>query len=178
MMRRLIATLMFTMALMGAAAQTANDPVVFEIGGKQIHKSQFMKDFLKSIGQDPAASPTACTYEKRKALEDYVQLYVNFQAKLADAYSKGYDTLSSLCEELAVYREELAAPFLIDSATMQQLLREAYERNRYALHAAHILVPCREKASPDDTLKAYNHAMELYNRALNEDFFKISQQEM
>jgi len=178
MMRRLIATLMFTMALMGAAAQTANDPVVFEIGGKQIHKSQFMKDFLKSIGQDPAASPTACTYEKRKALEDYVQLYVNFQAKLADAYSKGYDTLSSLCEELAVYREELAAPFLIDSATMQQLLREAYERNRYALHAAHILVPCRENASPDDTLKAYNHAMELYNRALNEDFFKIAQQEM
>ena len=178
MMRRLIATLLFVVALTGAAAQTSNDPVVFEIGGKQIHKSQFMKDFLKSIGQDPAASPTACTYEKRKALEDYVQLYVNFQAKLADAYSMGFDTLTSLCDELAIYRNELAAPFLIDSATMQSLLREAYERNHYALHAAHILVACQPTATPDDTLKAYNHAMELYNRALKEDFFKVAQQEM
>lgn len=177
-MRRFIATLLFTVAMMGVSAQTANDPVAFEINGKQIHKSQFMKEFLKSIGQDPAAAPTACTYEKRKALEDYVQLYVNFQVKLEDAYSMGLDTSSALCEELAVYRKELAAPFLIDSATMQSLLKEAYERNHYALHAAHILVPCRESASPEDTLKAYNHAMELYNRALKEDFYKVAQQEM
>ena len=128
---------------------------------------------------DPSAAPTACTYEKRKALEDYVQLYVNFQTKLTDAYALGYDTLTSLNQELATYRKELAAPYLIDSATLQQLLREAYERNHYVLHAAHILVPCAESALPADTLKAYKHAMEVYQEALQADnFYTVAQKEM
>lgn len=178
-MKKFFATLLFSTLMLGAMAQSANDPVVFEIGGKEIHKSQFMKDFLQSIGKDPAAAPTACTYEKRKALEDYVQLYVNFQTKLADAYALGLDTTRNLISELANYRKELAAPYLIDSATMQSMLREAYDRNHYVLHAAHILVPCAESATPADTLKAYKHAMELYNQALTaESFYTVAQQEM
>lgn len=178
-MKKLFVTLFLSAMMLGAMAQQANDPVVFEIGGKNIYKSQFMKDFLQSIGKDPAAAPTACTYEKRKALEEYAQLYVNFQTKLADAYALGFDTLRSLTSELDSYRKELAAPYLIDSATMQSLLREAYDRNHYVLHAAHILVHCPETALPEDTLKAYNHAMELYRQALETpDFYTVAQQEM
>lgn len=180
-MKKLAYCLAFSFFLMPfmVSAQNAADPVIFEVGGKPIYKSQFMKEFLRSIGKDPAAAPTACTYEKRKALEDYVQLYVNFQAKLADAYALGYDTLPSLKRELASYRDELAAPYLIDSLTMQTLLREAYERNHYVLHAAHVLVPCTETALPADTAKAYARAMELYNRAIaGENFYTLAQEEM
>ena len=178
-MRKVFLTLLFTASVLGAVAQNANDPVIFQIGGKNYYKSQFMKEFLKSVGKDPQAAPTACTYEKRKALEDYVQLYVNFQTKLADAYALGYDTLKVLNDELASYRRELAAPYLIDSTTLSNLLHEAYERNQYVLHAAHILVPCQENAVPTDSLKAYNHAMELYHQALNSpNFYTVAQQEM
>ena len=174
--------LVFSISLLvfwGAVAQNANDPVIFQINGKNIYKSQFMKDFLHAMGKDPHAAPTACTYEKRKALEDYVQLYVNYQTKLTDAYALGYDTLTSLNQELATYRKELAAPYLIDSTTLQQLLREAYERNQYVLHAAHILVPCDESALPADTLKAYQHAMEIYQEALqSKNFYEVAQKEM
>ena len=179
MIKKFFTTLLLTVSLLGAVAQNANDPVVFQINGKNIYKSQFMKEFLQSIGNDPNAAPTACTYEKRKALEDYVQLYVNFQTKLADAYAMGYDTLTTLNQELAGYRKELAAPYLIDSATLQQLLREAYDRNHYVLHAAHILVHCPESATPEDTLKAYTHAMEVYQEALKSDnFYEVAQKEM
>ncbi|MBQ0016578.1 MAG: peptidylprolyl isomerase [Bacteroidales bacterium] len=142
------------------------DPVVFEVGGQKILKSEFMKEFLQSIGQDASAPATACTYEKRKALEDYVQLYVNFRTKLADAYAKGYDTMPSLVEELSMYRKEIAAPYLIDSTTMRQLLQEAYQRNHYAVRASHILIKADQMASPEDTLKAYNKAMEIYQKVL------------
>ena len=178
-MKKIFTTLLLTATLMGAMAQKANDPVVFEINGKNVYKSEFMKDFLHSIGKDPSAEPTACTYEKRKALEDYVQLYVNFKTKLTDAYAMGFDTLAALNQELAGYRKELAAPYLIDSATLQMLLREAYDRNHYALHAAHILVHCNESATPADTLKAYEHAMEVYREALQSDnFYTVAQKEM
>ena len=178
-MRKVFLTLLFTAAALAAVAQSADDPVIFQIGGKDYYKSQFMKEFLKSIGKDPQAAPTACTYEKRKALEDYVQLYVNFQTKLTDAYANGYDTSQRLNAELASYRKELAAPFLIDSTTLNNLLHEAYERNQYVLHAAHILVPCQENAVPSDSIKAYNHAMELYHQALEAtNFYTVAQQEM
>ena len=178
-MKKLFLSIVLIAMAFGAVAQQANAPVIFEIGGKPYYKSQFMTDFLKSVGKDPNAAPTACTYEKRKALEDYVQLYVNFQAKLTDAYALGFDTMASVVRELHGYRNELAAPYQIDSTTLQQLLREAYDRNHYALHAAHILVPCREGDSPADTLKAYTHCLELLARIQGgEDFYAVSQQEM
>lgn len=157
------------------AQQTKDDPVIFEINGEKIYKSEFMKEFLQSIGQSPEAKPTACTYEKRKALEDYVQLFVNFRAKLADAYAKGIDTMPSLVNELATYRKELAAPYLIDSATMENIFHEAYERNHYVAHAAHILIRMGRTPSPEDTLKAYNQAMDVYKRVVaGEDFYKVA----
>lgn len=157
------------------AQQTKDDPVIFEINGEKIYKSEFMKEFLQSIGQSPEAKPTACTYEKRKALEDYARLFVNFRVKLADAYAKGMDTMPSLVKELETYRKELAAPYLIDSATMENIFREAYERNHYVVHAAHILVRMDRAPSPEDTLKAYNQAMDVYNRVkAGEDFYKVA----
>lgn len=177
-MKKIILTILAIAAFMGAMAQQPADEVLFDLNGKHYYKAPFMKEFLRSVGKDPSAAPTACTYEKRKALEEYVQLYVNFQAKLADAYEQGFDTLPTLNRELSTYRTELAAPFLIDSLTMQSLLREAYERNHYVLHAAHILVPCAETDLPDDTLKAYTHAMELYSQVKGgADFYTVAKNE-
>ncbi len=169
--------LLFVICVFSSTLFAQNDEVLFEIDGKKLYKSAFMKEFLRSIGQSPDAMPTACTYEKRKTLEEYVDLYLNFNVKIHDAYKKGYDTLSSLSTELSAYRKELAAPYLIDSATLKALLSEAYERNHYAIHAAHILIMCDPSASPDDTLKAYNTAMQAYNRAMaGENFFALSKE--
>lgn len=158
-------------------AQSTADPVIFEINGQKILKSEFRREFLRSIGQDPSAPSTACTYEKRQALEEYADLFVNFRAKLADAYAKGMDTMPSLQRELSGYRRELAAPYLIDSVSLLNILHEAYDRNHYSLHAQHILVLCAPNASPDDTLKAYNKAMDYYNRAIaGEDFLALAKE--
>ncbi|MBQ9639352.1 MAG: peptidylprolyl isomerase [Bacteroidales bacterium] len=164
------------------AAQTAfaqTDSVVMEIGGKPVYKSEFMREFLRSIGKKPGDAPTACTYEKRQALEEYVQTYANYRAKLADAFAKRYDKNRRLQREFKGYRAELAAPYLIDSATLQRLMAEAYERNHYVLSASHILVPLGENAMPADTLAAYNHALELRKRVTQggEDFAEVAKEE-
>lgn len=173
-MKKILLLSILLSAAMCLNAQT-DDPVAFEINGQKITKSEFMKEFLKSIGKSPEAAPTACTYEKRQKLEEYVQLFVNYRTKLVDAYAKGFDKNPELIKELNSYRLELAAPYLMDNETLQQILDEAYERNHYALHAAHILVKCRYDAKPEDTLAAYNMAMDAYNRVIGgEDFFAVS----
>lgn len=173
---RKIFVLFFAVGMaLGVNAQKADDPVIFEINGKKIYKSEFMKEFLRSVGKDPSAAPTACTYEKRQALMEYVDLFVNYRVKLEDAYEQGFDTMPDMIKELTGYRNELAAPYLIDSVTLDQLLKEAYERNHYTLHAAHILVRMGNQPTPADTLKAYQEAMELYERIKKgEDFSAVA----
>ena len=177
-MKKILTSIAFVALMATAFCQKADDPVMFDIDGQQIRRSEFMKEFIQSIGKDPSAPKTACTYEKRQALQEYVELFANFRAKLADAKAKGYDQKPELIRELNQYRNELASPYLLDSATLKDLLNEAYDRNHYVVHAHHILVKCADNASPDDTLKAYQRAQSVYKRVMNgEDFNKIALEE-
>lgn len=177
-MKKLIG-LVVMVCLMTPVVLAQQNPVIFEINGQKIKKSEFMKDFLASIGKNSSDPATPCTYEKRKALEDYVNLYVNYRLKLTDAYNMGLDKNADLIKELKTYRDELAAPYLVDSLEMDKLLREAYEREQYALHAAHILVKIRQNPSPADTLRAYNKALEYYKRAkAGENFYELASEEV
>jgi peptidyl-prolyl cis-trans isomerase SurA len=162
-MKKVLTTMLLAVLTYCAMAQYEH-PVAFEIGNEKITTAEFKTQFLKSQGKTDKDTPTACTYEKRVALNDYADLYLNYRIKLKDAYAMGLDTDQYLRRELNRYRKELAAPYLIDSASMQRLLLEAYDRNQYALHAYHILCACPRDASPEDTLKAYQRAMKVYER--------------
>ena len=173
-------TMAAVLLLAGAGAQTwPHNPVVMEVGGQKIAKDEFMKDFMSSVGERLAAKPGVTEAEKRQALDEYVELYATFRAKLKDAYALGFDTMPNLIEELKTYRDELAAPYLIDSATLERILHEAYDRNHYSLRAAHILIMVSPDASPEDTLKAYKRIMGLRDRIMGgEDFFAVSSEEV
>lgn len=173
-MKKVLLTIAALLLMVAAGAQNS-DPVVMEVAGRQIKKSEFMKEFMTSVGDRLAKNPQTPAAEKRQALEEYVELFANFRAKLADAYALGFDTTEALRQELKTYRAELAAPYLIDSAALERILHEAYERNHYSLHAAHILLYLPPDASAEDSAKTYNRIMELRNRIMKgEDFFAVS----
>ncbi len=154
------------------------DPVVIEVDGQKIRQSEFMKEFMTSVGDRLANNPQTPLAEKRQALREYVDLFANFRAKVVDAHNMGLDTMESLRLELAKYRNELAAPYLIDSAILEGMLREAYERNHRSLHVAHIMVQVAPDAKPEDTLKALNHLKELRERIVGgEDFYAVAYDE-
>jgi len=179
----LLATAIITLCAYQTATcygQTKNDPVVMEVGGQQIRQSEFMREFNDNVGTQLAMKAGVTDAEKRAALEEYVDLYAIFRAKLLDAHRQGYDTADALQQELMRYRKELAAPYLIDSSVLRHLLTEAYERNHYSLRAAHILVATPKNATPEDSLVAYNTAMKLYKRIVEggEEFFDVAAEYM
>ena len=176
MKKQLIIVLAIAFAAFGTTKAQTNDPVVMEFDGVKITKSEFVKNFKQANNINPEAAPTACTYEKRKALQEYVDLYANFRLRLYDAYAKKYDTATALRNEYRTYRNEMALPYLIDSAELDNLLRQTYERNQYAIRASHIMVRLDPNASPKDTLTAYNKAMDIYNRVkAGEDFAQLAE---
>jgi len=104
-------------------------------------------------------------------VRQYLDLYIKFKYKVADAYSRGLDTSEKFINELAGYRSQLAQPYLNDKETTEALLKEAYDRSKKEVRASHILVLCKENASPKDTLEAYKKIMALRDRVLKGEAF-------
>ncbi len=129
-----------------------NDPVLFSVDGVPVHKSEF--DYIYTKTNGPNAN-----YSK-ESLDEYLNLYVNFKLKVAKAKEMKLDTIVSLQQELNGYRRQLADSYLIDREVTEKLVQEAYLRSRQDVDISHILVKLAPNATPADTLKAWNKAIE------------------
>lgn len=134
-------------------AQVNNDPVILKIANEPISKSEFERVFKKNNSKE--------TSFDKKAVNEYLQLYINYKLKVREALELGMDTAKSFNDELAGYRKQLAQPYLVDKQVSEKLLREAYEHMKTDVRASHILLKCDQNALPSDTMAAYNKAMKV-----------------
>ena len=136
----------------------AQDQVVMTINDKPVKKSEFEAVYRKNNTKD--VSNTS------KSVKEYVDLFSLFKSKVFEAERLGLDTLTSFKTELAGYRRQLAAPYLTDKNTNENLLTEAYERMKMEVRASHILVRVDETALPKDTLEAWTRIHIIRNAVL------------
>lgn len=145
-------------ALLCSSVALAQDPVVMTINGRQITKSEFEAVYKKNNGKEINNST--------KSVKEYVDLFSLFKSKVFEAESLGLDTLTSFKTELAGYRRQLAAPYLTDKNTNENLLTEAYERMKWEIRASHILIRVDDGALPKDTLEAWTRAHLIRNAVM------------
>lgn len=100
----------------------------------------------------------------QEALDEYVELFINFKLKVAEAERLQMDTASKFVKELRGYRKQLARPYLVDNQMTEDLLQEAYDRMKEEVDASHILIRVGPDADPADTLVAYNKIKEIRNK--------------
>ncbi len=163
-MKKIISLFVSVLFVQIVAAQ--KEPVVMEINGKSVTKSEFLQIYLKN-NNDPK-------YDKQ-TLDDYVEMFKKFKLKVAEAEALGYDTIPKLKKELEGYKKQLATPYLIDSVENRYLVEQAYERIKTEVRASHILVRVDANASPKDTLAAYNRILTLKKRIeKGEDFATVA----
>ncbi len=136
----------------------AQDPAVMTINGKPITKSEFEAVYKKNNGKEIKNNP--------KSVTEYVNLFSLFKSKVFEAESMGLDTLGSFRTELSGYRRQLAAPYLTDKNTNENILTEAYNRMKQEVRASHILIRVEENALPKDTLEGYTRITIIRNATL------------
>lgn len=136
----------------------AQEPVVMTINDKPISKSEFEAVYRKNNGKE--------VNNASKSVNEYVDLFSLFKSKVFEAESMGLDTLTSFKNELAGYRRQLAAPYLTDKNTNENLLTETYERMKSEVRASHILVRIDETALPKDTLEGWTRIHIIRNAVL------------
>ena len=158
-------TLLFGIFSLSVFSQTS-DPLLLQIANEKITKNEFVKVFEKN--NIKSEKPDA------KALEEYLDLYINFRLKVTEAKALGMDTVKSFRDELSGYRKQLAAPYLSDDQESEKIIREAYDHMQYDVRASHILIRLDKLASAADTLAAWNKIMLLRKRIIKgEDCGKV-----
>lgn len=165
MKKQLLIALGLTFAV-GTTVNAQQDPVLMEVNGKKITKSEFLQIYLKN-NNNPK-------YDKQ-TLDEYIELFKKFQLKVAEAEALGYDTIPKLKRELEGYQKQLAQPYLTDNEMNRSLVDQAYERMKTEVRASHILIKVEPNATPEDTLKAYKRIIALRDKVLRgEDFATLA----
>jgi len=111
-------------------AYAAKDPVLMKINGKEIKLSEFEYLYKKNLQQQV----------NKESIDEYVDRFVNYKLKVAEAESMGYDTLPRIKRELEGYKNDLIAPFMIDTVVQERLIREAYDRKTKNVDVSHMML--------------------------------------
>ncbi len=148
----------------GFGNSVGKDDILMVVGDREVSKVEFQRLWEKNH-----------QYTEGQSLKEYLELFMDFQLKVAYARDEGIHLETSFMNELSGYRKNLAASYLRDPEMKERLMNEAYERLLYVVNASHILVRLSPESNPDDTLKAWDKALQIRKRIKDgERFDKVA----
>ncbi len=152
--------IIFCWTIFPSISNCQNDEVLLTVHDRDILASEFLyhhqKNYHEPLYQD---------------IDIYLEQFIDFHLKLADARQEGLDRNITFIKDVTDYRIKLAVPYLTHNEKEEELVREAYERMFYEVSASHILVNINSENNPEDTLQAYNKAIQLRESILSGEPF-------
>ena len=149
---------LFSFAL-SSLAQSSN-PVLMEVNGKKITKAEFEYSYNKNNSVEGAV--------EHKSVDEYVQMYVDYKLKVAEAEALRFDTLSSFINEFRQYRDMQLTPLMIDTVFIDSIARLQYTDIKNMVNGAdlirpaHILVLLKQNATEAERKSAAQKADSIY----------------
>ena len=158
---------------LGVNSQVHN-PVLLEVNGKKITKAEFEYSYNKNNGVEGAV--------EQKSVDEYVQMYVDYKLKVAEAETLKFDTLTTFKNEFRQYRDMQLTPLMIDTVFIDSIARENYSyiakhlNGADLIRPAHILVLLKQNATEAERIVASNKADSIYKALLaGADFAELAQ---
>jgi len=158
--KSILSNILIILSLSSGFSQNADEKILMTVAKMDVEVGEFVRMFNKNL--EP---------EYRVEIDEYLQQFIAFKLKVADAVEHGYDTTSAFREELSGYRNQLAQTWLTDPDIREKVLRKAYDRYLEEINASHILVNCPQDAVPEDTMKAFRKAIGIRKRILGGEPF-------
>ena len=149
--------LIFAAAMsMTAMAQGSNkSDVLMTINGKPVSAEEFLYIYEKN-NQAGAVDP--------KTMDEYLDMFINFKLKVAEAEAQGIDTTEAFKKELKGYRAQATPKYLQDEQAIDSLVEMSWRHMAKDRRAAHIAIQCPASASAEDTQAAFAKIQEAYER--------------
>ena len=163
MKKLLLSALVMCVSILALAQE---DQVLMTIAGQPIMVSEFMYIYQKNNQESSL---------EKKTMEEYLELFINFKLKVAEAHAQGVDTTAAFKKELAGYRAQAIPKYLQDQVAIDSLIELSYQRMARPRRAAHIVVQCFQDADSATVADALQRITIARERVLvGEDFNKVS----
>lgn len=132
MNKPLLAGALCAMTVLAVMAKgKASDPVLMTVAGKDVPLSEF--EYLYNKNNSQQIEP--------QSVDEYLDMFVTYKLKVADAEAAGIDTTKKFIDEFNGYRNELAAPYVVNKEFEDSLLRVAYDHTLSNVDVSHIMIP-------------------------------------
>src|SRR3954447_6180092 len=143
-MRKLLLLTSLSAMIVAVHAQT-----VFTYGSKPVSKQEFIQAFNKN--------PTPDTTSRKTALQNYLDLYIDYKLKVQEAYAEKLNNSDEFRNESDNFKKQLADAAVNNEANLNQLVEEAYQRSQKDLNLNQIFIPATA-----DTAAAYKKINGIY----------------
>ena len=126
-------SMLFLGALALSMMSFAQSEALMTINGKPVSAEEFLYIYEKN-NQAGAIDP--------KTMDEYLDMFINFKLKVAEAESQGIDTTEAFKKELKGYRAQATPKYLQDEAAMDSLVEMSWRHMSKDRRAAHIAIQC------------------------------------
>lgn len=116
---------------------------LFSYGSKQVSKQEFLYSFKKN---------NTDTVSHKKAIENYLNLFVKFKLKVQAALDLRMDTLPAMKTDLQAFEEQIQSIYTVDQDTLNKMISEAHERVQRDIEVAHIFISKENTMELDQTI--------------------------
>lgn len=108
--------------------------VVAEYGDKAIKMGEFERVYAKNAGGEANAKDDSLSQFK-----SFLDLYVRYKMKLADAAERGFDKDQSLQDELQDYKLKIGPAYILEKRVVDPALKAIYDKRRWEFRVSHIM---------------------------------------
>jgi peptidyl-prolyl cis-trans isomerase SurA len=140
--------------------------ILLTIEDESVNVEEFLKLYNKNLD--------LVKDESQKAIDAYLELFVNYKLKLKEARRLGLHNDAKYKKEFESYRKQLTKNYLSESKVTEALVKEAYDRMNYDLKGSHVLI--LKNPEVEDTLTAYNQLLKYRELFINEGFEATKEQ--
>lgn len=131
---------------------------LFTYGNKSVSK----KEFLAAFDKNPNVE-----ISRRKALDEYKELFINFKLKVQNAYDEKLNETNIFKSESETFKKQITESFINEEANIKTLLAEAFERSQKDINLSQIFIP-----NGTDTVATRMEIFKAYQELLSGKKFK------
>ena len=121
--------------IFNSCASGPSQVVLAKFGNQNITVKDFEKAYVNNVGSYEIARKDSLS-----KLKNFLDLYVDFQMKLKDAYAKGYDNDPVLQKELTDYQKQVGVSYILEKQLVDPAVNQLYERQKWECRVSIILI--------------------------------------
>lgn len=164
--KKLLTAAALVATLVATAAKKGDDPTLMTVAGKDVKLSEF--EYLYKKNNSQQLQP--------QTLDEYVDMFVTYKLKVADAEAAGIDTTAAFIKEFSGYRDELARPYLRDAAVEDSIIVATYRNMQEEVDVSHVMVALERTPEKIAAKRAFLDSLRTEIVAGRADFAAVADQ--